>query len=176
MKLSRGFNIANAVTAMQGSYELLFFTGDQPSQEELIRIRDADSLSVYYSSQFSGSYIDNFMLGLGRTLVCSAYISKGSSIKQNGSGDIHDKWSLDIDFSINTETFIFQNEGIIGNLVMYDIQSTTYLHDASANLTSTKGLMFFSVGLPGSGADIELTRTDFKDGDQIRMNNISIEF
>lgn len=165
MKLSTGWQETMIYNGIRNSYPVItFMSGDILSSEELITFADK---GVYYSDQFRGNYVHSNLAYMGRTPLC--YLRLPTSAPKYVL-DSEKKMNFSIEMAEVTNKVVHYSDGIIGSAYL---SFNTYAPDNSSHLS--KGLVFMSVGLPGSGADIELTSVDYTRGDDIRMNNLAIK-
>lgn len=165
MKLNTGWQETMIYNGIRNSYPVItFMSGDTLSSEELSTFAD---MSVYFSDQFMGSYVQSHLVSMGRTPLC--YLRLPSSVPDYVL-DSENKMNFSLELAEVTNKVVHYEEGVIGSAYLaFNNQSP----DSSNHYS--RSLVFMSVGLPGSGADIELTSVDYANGDDIRMNNIAIK-
>lgn len=165
MKLSTGWQEIMIYKGIRNSYPVItFMSGDTLSSEELISFADAN---VYQSDLFIGRNVQSVLAARGRTPLC--YLSLPSSSPKYVL-DSEKKMNFSLELAEVTTKVAHYADGIIGSAYM---SFSNYPPEHPSHLS--KGLVFMSVGLPGSGADIELTSVDYANGDDIRMNNLAIK-
>lgn len=165
MKLSTGWQETMIANGIRNSYPVItFMSGDTLSSEELISFANT---GIYQSDQFRGSTVQAVLAARGRTPLC--YLKLPTSTPKFVL-DSEKKMNFSIELAELTNKVVHYEDGIIGSAYLSFSNPSP---DNSSHLS--KGLVFMSVGLPGSGADIELTSVDYTRGDDIRMNNIAIK-
>ena len=169
MKLNRGFQeLLMDFNLHNDDFEILFMSGTMPTEAEVMEAATSNSDNLTYADYMAANKFTAWLQSRGDTLLAyQIFPNYRYFIQESGQT----KTSYSLDMTSNVENAMYQAEGTISYLVLFPLGHHTYNH---ANSSQVKSLMFFSVGLPGSGADVELTSVEFKEGDNIRMNNISL--
>lgn len=171
MKVNRGFQelMMNLHIEKVNDFECMFFSGDMPTEEEVLTaIKEVDS-----------NFLSSDMLHIPRAVAWITSRPSCDFIAYQLFPDYREFKKLEgeteteyvIDLTANVQNAIHIKDGTIGFMAMFPTGHASYTHTGTM---ARECLMFFSVGSIGSGADIELTELDFVEGDNIRMNSISI--
>lgn len=172
MFLSDGFKDAMSYYGWRyaNDFQIFFIEGTLPTKEEIEaemskfdQVYNTGPLTYYYRT--SPAQLKNVFLPSRNEamLACNNYVNIP---KINGG-----KGSYKIDFTRSTGKTAFLAAGTMGYAVLAPWENTSVqFHNY------TQSLMFLSVGLIGSGADVELTSLEVEEGIDIRMNEIEINY
>lgn len=145
---------------------LILYSGTMPTKEEMLAELDTftgteTGLAYYYRG--SPLNTNAWLVSRGCTrLGYTRYINTATYI--DGPGGVYEK-----DYTSNIENLVVEAEGTIGFVIEFQDEDTrNLLH------TYAPGIAFYTVGLPGSGADVELTSLDVTTTSNIRLNKFSV--
>lgn len=170
MRVSKGWQDALTYQALRSdsNQNIVFFSGDPLTSEELKKLESRDPGTIFYSTYISVVYVLSRMEALGRTPLCNFKFSQTTGYEITEAN----KQVFTLDMSALPNKVVHKADGIIGNAIWVGTSSDPF--NANVASATSQRVVFMSVGLPGSGADIELTQLEYESGDDIRMNNLEI--
>ena len=168
MKLSRGYQrrMLRRVLCSRDDRNVILYSGAMPTKEELETELDSfngnqSGLAYYYRA---GPVLTNTWLTSREGCKMLAYTRFLNTAIYDDS-----KPNFTKDYTVNTENLTYVADGIIGFMLEYSDE------DTRAFLTSySEGILFLSVGLPGSGADVELTSLEITSDTTLRLNKFEV--
>lgn len=169
MKVSKGWQDATVYYAIRSSaHHIMFLSGAPLTSEELKGLESRTPGNIYSGN---GIYINlalSALSTLGRELLADLNFNRG----QGYTWTQDNKQVFTLEMSDLPTKVNHVADGVIGNIVIQNsvMSSPSTSHTSNYSL----GMLFLSVGLPGSGADVELTQLNYAQGDDIRMNNLEI--
>ena len=170
MFLSDGFKDAMTHYGWRfaNDFQLFFVEGTLPTkaeiETEMVKFGSNQGPLTYYYRTSPLKLNNTFLPSRSeKVLAYNGYVDIPSI--QGGKG------SYKIDLSRSTSKTNFIEEGTIGYAILAPWEDTRTLYNNYSN-----SMIFLSVGLIGSGADIELTSLDVVEGVDIRMNEVEINY
>lgn len=173
MKISDGMKSfimrQNWSSTSYNDFLFYFIEGTMPTRAELEQQgllpegQSTGNLTYVYMAS-PRSFVQRFLPARGEKRLAHIH---AKNIKPNRGSN----GSYTLDMTSHTEGTNFIEEGVIGYCMFchsLDVNTVVYAY--------TDAMIFASVGLPGSGADIELTSLDVVDGINIRLSSISLNF
>lgn len=154
------------VLASRDDRNVILYSGAMPSKEELgaeLDNFDGNTSGVVYYYR-AGPVLFNTWLTSREGCEMLAHTRFINSAIYENEGP-----NLVKDYTINTENLTHVADGIIGFMIEYSDEDNRNLLP-----TYSEGILLLSVGLPGSGADVELTSLEITESSNLRLNKFEL--